>query len=45
MIRRTGGKTSVPQIFADDVYIGDCDAIHLLEANGELTARLGLGDK
>ena len=42
MKRRTGGLTSVPQIFADDAYVGDCDAIHRLEAKGELDAMLGL---
>ena len=42
MKRRTGGLTSVPQIFADDAYVGDCDAIHPLEARGQLDALLGL---
>ena len=42
MIRRTRGMTSVPQIFADDVYVGDCDRIHDLEAQGELDVKLGL---
>ena len=45
MLRRTGGRTSVPQIFADGIYVGDCDGIHMLEANGELEAKLGLGKK
>ena len=41
MISKTG-KTSVPQIFVDGQHIGDCDAIHMLDARGELDARLGL---
>ena len=28
---------SVPQVFADGSYVGDCDGIHMLDANGELT--------
>ena len=42
MIKRSGGKTSVPQVFADNVYVGDCDSIHMLDAQGELDAKLGL---
>ena len=42
MIRRTGGLTSVPQIFADDIYVGDCIGIHELEAEGNLDGKLGL---
>ena len=42
MIERSGGKTSVPQVFADDAYLGDCDRIHMLDAHGELDVKLGL---
>ena len=42
MIRRTGGRTSVPQIFADGNYVGDCIGIHELEAEGNLDIKLGL---
>ena len=42
MMERSGGKTSVPQVFADDAYVGDCDGIHMLDAQGELDAKLGL---
>ena len=42
MIERSGGKASVPQIFANDVYVGDCDGIHMLDAHGELDAKLNL---
>ena len=42
MMERSGGKTSVPQVFADDAYVGDCDGIHTLDAQGELDEKLGL---
>ncbi|MEK9722801.1 MAG: glutaredoxin [Rhodospirillaceae bacterium] len=42
MTARAGGRTSVPQVFADDAYIGDCDGIHRLDAEGALDAKLGL---
>ena len=42
MMERSGGKTSVPQVFADDVYVGDCEGIHMLDVQGELDAKLGL---
>jgi len=38
----SGGPTSVPQIFVDDVYIGDCSGIHDLDAAGELDKLLKL---
>ena len=43
MIERAGGNHKVPQIFVDGQYIGDCDDIMALEAEGELDVRLGLG--
>ena len=43
MIARAGGNHTVPQIFVDGQYIGDCDDIMALEAEGELDVRLGLG--
>ena len=42
MMERSGGKTSVPQVFANDAYVGDCDGIHMLDAQGKLDAKLGL---
>ena len=42
MMGRCGGRTSVPQVFANNVYIGDCDGIHSLDAQGELEGKLGL---
>jgi glutaredoxin 3 len=40
MIAKTGGKTSVPQIFAGDEYVGDCDRLFSLEHAGKLDAIL-----
>jgi glutaredoxin 3 len=34
--RRSGGRTSVPQIFVDGRHIGDCEEIVALDARGEL---------
>ena len=42
MIERSGGQMSVPQVFANGSYVGDCDGIHMLDANGELDAKLCL---
>lgn len=36
MIERSGGRTSVPQIFVDGVHIGNCDDLFALEAAGKL---------
>ena len=36
MMAKAGGRTSVPQIFADDAYIGDCSGLHDLDAAGKL---------
>lgn len=33
---RSGGRTSVPQIFIDGRHIGGCDDLVLLERKGEL---------
>lgn len=43
MTRRAHGRETVPQIFVDDVHIGDCDQIHALDARGELDRILGRG--
>ena len=43
IIERAGGNHKVPQIFVDGQYLGDCDDIMGLEAEGELDVRLGLG--
>ena len=36
MMERAGGQSTVPQIFIDDVHIGDCDQLYALEAAGKL---------
>jgi glutaredoxin 3 len=35
-IRRSGGRTTVPQIFIDGKHIGGCDDLMALEAAGGL---------
>ena len=40
MIARTGGRMTVPQIFIDGQYVGDCDALMALEQQGKLDALL-----
>ena len=42
VVKRSGGRTTVPQIFVDGVHIGDCDEIHALEREGRLDGLLGL---
>lgn len=36
MIERTGGATTVPQIFVDGAHVGDCEKLLSLEERGEL---------
>lgn len=36
MMERSGGQTTVPQIFIGDQHIGGCDDLYALEADGEL---------
>lgn len=36
MAARSNGRRTVPQIFIDDQWIGGCDDMHLLEAEGKL---------
>jgi glutaredoxin 3 len=36
MIRRAGGRTTVPQIFVGDRHLGGCDDLHELERKGLL---------
>ncbi|GAB4394239.1 MAG: glutaredoxin 3 [Kiloniellaceae bacterium] len=40
MVERSGGRTSVPQIFIDDHHIGGCDDLYALEASHKLDALL-----
>ncbi len=43
MVERSGGRTSVPQIFIDDRHIGGCDELYALEASQKLDALLQPG--
>ena len=36
------GARSVPQIFADNIHIGDCDKVHKLDQEKKLDKLLGL---
>ena len=36
MTARAHGRMSVPQIFFDDIHIGDCDELHALDRDGKL---------
>ena len=40
MIERTGGRTSVPQIFIGGVHVGGCDELYDLESHGRLDSML-----
>ena len=42
MSAMANGARSVPQIFADNIYIGDCDKIHKLDQEKKLDKLLGL---
>jgi glutaredoxin 3 len=42
MIRRAGGRTSVPQIFVDGEHIGGSDDLAALDRVGKLDAKLGV---
>ena len=41
MIRRAGGRSTVPQIFIDGAHIGGSDELAALDRAGQLDARLG----
>ena len=36
MLERSGGRTSVPQIFIGDVHVGGCDDLYALDRAGKL---------
>ena len=40
MRSRSGGRTSVPQIFVNNKHLGDCAQIYALEAAGQLDSLL-----
>ena len=41
MIQRSGGGSTYPQIFIDDLHVGGCDDLMRLERKGQLDAMLG----
>ena len=43
MIRRAGGRTTVPQIFINGEHIGGCDDMVALDRAGGLDPKLGIG--
>ena len=42
MSAMANGARSVPQIFVDNIHIGDCDKIHKLEQEEKLDKLLGI---
>lgn len=40
MVRRAGGRRTVPQIFIGERHIGGCDDLYGLDAKGELDTLL-----
>ena len=40
MVARSGGRSSVPQIFIDGRHIGGCDDLYALEASHKLDSLL-----
>lgn len=40
MTERAGGRHTVPQIFVDGEYLGDCTDIHDMDGEGRLDAAL-----
>lgn len=40
MVKRSGGRTSVPQIFINDLHVGGCDELYALERQGRLDPML-----
>ena len=36
MVKLTGGQKTVPQIFINDQYIGDCDYLYSIDQKGTL---------
>jgi glutaredoxin 3 len=42
MVRRAGGRTSVPQIFINGEHIGGSDELVALDRAGKLDAKLGM---
>ncbi len=41
MLKRSGGRRTVPQIFINDKHIGGCDELYAANDSGELSRLLG----
>ena len=41
LLRRSGGRSSVPQVFIDGKHVGDLDQLLALERAGKLNGLLG----
>jgi glutaredoxin 3 len=42
MVRRAGGRTTVPQIFIGEQHVGGCDDLMALERDGKLEGLITL---
>jgi glutaredoxin 3 len=42
IVRRAGGRMTVPQIFIDGKHIGGCDDLYALDGQGGLDPLLGI---
>ena len=42
MTSKSNGAKTVPQIFVNETYIGDCDVVHELNNRGQLDKILGI---
>jgi len=40
MMKKSGGRMTVPQIFIGDFHVGGCDDLYALESEGKLDALL-----
>ena len=41
MVKKAGGRKTVPQIFIGDFHVGGCDDLYALESAGKLNKLLG----
>ncbi len=39
-VEKSGGRTTVPQIFIEDYHVGGCDELYALESKGKLDGLL-----
>ncbi len=40
VVKRSGGRTTVPQIFIDDFHVGGCDELYALDQENKLDSLL-----